>query len=83
MNKKTKGILISIVGLILLSYGFIKMFLIGPHVSIPSLTEYPMIVNGTEFIILGVGFLIGGYFVVKEKNNKAKYLKRKDYLKHY
>ena len=83
MDKKTKGILISIVGLILLSYGLMKMFLIGPHISIPSLTEYPMIVNGAEFIILGIGFLIGGYFVRKEKSKKPKYVKHKDYLKYY
>ena len=80
---KHKTLIIISVGLILLSVGLYKMIFGTPGISISPKYQYPMIVNGGELIILGLGFLIGGLFLNKKKSEPKLKEIRKNYLKHY
>ena len=82
--------LILILGIVFTTYGLVRFLLVGPNSGINLKTLLPTVANGTEFIVFGVGLLIGWYLTKKNKDEiikteinelKKKKEKRKEHYK--
>jgi uncharacterized membrane protein HdeD (DUF308 family) len=61
--------LLLVSGILLTTYGVLRFILINPNLGINLKTQLPTILNGTEFIVFGIGLLIG-WFLTKRNKDK-------------
>lgn len=65
IQKKQKWLLIS--GIALSLYGLIRFTFMSPNLGTNLKTQLPQVINGAEFIFIGIGLIVGWYLTKKNK----------------
>ena len=60
--------IILILGIVLTCLGTLRFIFVNPISGINLKTLLPTVINGTEFIVIGVGLLIGWYLTKRNKD---------------